>query len=95
MNNNDALQLRVEFVNGQFDLDADTLEFMKVVRAEIAGVAARLRDVAPETCDVGRFIAAVDHLQQTKNLFCDSAILGCEATTRKRRKTATAATTGK
>lgn len=52
---------------------------MAAVRINIATVANELRVLAPGTCDVGRFIAALDHLQQAKNLFCDSAILGLEA----------------
>lgn len=76
---NDVFQLRVDLINGQFELDQKTKDFMAAVRINIAIVANQLSNLAPGTCDVGRFIAALDCLQQAKNLFCDSAILGLEA----------------
>lgn len=88
MNKLEAVQLRVDMINGQFETSAETTAFMRTVRAEIAAVAKRLSETAPETCDTGRFIAALDLLQQAKNVLCDSALLGGEASARKRRKSA-------
>jgi hypothetical protein len=91
----EAVKLRADMVNGQFTLDANTTAFMALVRVEFGTLAQRLAERAPPTCDVGRFIAAIDHMQQTKNLFCDSAILGIENETRKKRKLAeTSASSG-
>jgi hypothetical protein len=78
-----TIQLRVDLINGQFELDQKTKDFMVEVRINIATVANELVNLSPGTCDVDRFIAALDHLQQAKNLFCDSAILGLEAKRRK------------
>jgi hypothetical protein len=86
MNQNEAVELRVAMINSRFAVDADTTAYMDLVRAEIAGVAARLQKAAPATCDIGRFIAAIDLLQQSKNVFIDSALLGGEAAARKKRK---------
>lgn len=83
----DAVKLRIDFINGQFPLDKPTTDFMAFVRAEMAATARRIAERSPDSCDVGRFIAAMDHLQQAKNLLCDSAILGLEANARKKRKT--------
>jgi hypothetical protein len=82
---NEALKIRVGMVNGMFALDEATKDFMPLVRRKIEEVAADLVNHAPDTCDIGRLIAAVDMLQQAKNTFIDSAILGCEATSRKRK----------
>lgn len=86
MNKIEAISVRVDMINGQFDLNDETTKFMKLVREKHSQLAKELQDAAPETCDVGRFIAALDSLQHTKNLFCDSAIIGSETTSRKKRK---------
>lgn len=83
---NPALALRVDLIDGQFDLSGETLAFMNAVRTEIKKTARLIVSMAPRDCDTGRLIAAVDSLQHTKNLFCDAAILGCEAEARKKRK---------
>lgn len=89
MNPAEAIQVRVDMINGQFGLDEETLKFMRLVREEIAALAEKLSKARPESANIGRFIAAVDHLQQTKNLFCDAAILGNEEDNRaKKRKAA-------
>ena len=78
-------------INGQFDLDAETIAFMKLARETISEAAEKLSKARPQNANVGRFIAAVDHLQQSKNLFCDAAILGNEEANRtaaKKRKLA-------
>ena len=86
MNSNEAIKLRADMIDGQFELDTNTVAFMTWIRQACAALAQEARQRAPDTCDVGRLIAAVDHLQQTKNLFCDAVILGHEATERKKRK---------
>jgi hypothetical protein len=83
MNSNESVKLRVDMIDGMFQLDDATKDFMTRVRTEVAALAARLAATAPATCDVGRFIAATDHLQQAKNLYCDAAILGREAANRR------------
>lgn len=83
---NDAIDVRVDMINGQFELDQETLLFMKIARVECAALADKLNKARPATLDVGRFIAAIDHLQQVKNILCDSAIIGGEMSNRKKRK---------
>lgn len=82
----EAISVRVDMINGQFNLDQPTLDFMKLVREKTSTLGQELRDAAPATCDVGRFIAAMDSLQKTKNLYCDAAIIGKESSNRKKRK---------
>lgn len=86
MDNIPAISLRLDMIDGTFDLDSETTAYMATTRKAIAELAKSLAASAPSTCDVGRLIAAIDHLQQAKNILCDSAILGCEAETRKRKR---------
>lgn len=83
MNPAETIQIRVDMLNGSFDLDPETLAFMKLSRETIAAAADTLNKARPQNANVGRFIAAIDHLQQTKNLFCDAVILGNEEENRK------------
>ena len=83
---NPAVKLRVDMVNGNFELDQESLDFMKLVREKIAEVAETLRERSPDHCDVGRLIAAIDKLQEAKNTFCDAAILGNEKENRIKRQ---------
>ena len=86
MSTNPAIDVRVDMINGMFDLDKDTKDFMNLARQECAALASKLNAARPLTVDVGRFIAALDHIQYVKNLLCDAAILGNELDNRKRRK---------
>lgn len=86
----DAVQVRVDMINGHFELSEETVQFMNFVRTASAEFAQQMVARAPATCDIGRLIAAVDHIQATKNLFCDAAILGNETDSRKKRKAAEA-----
>jgi hypothetical protein len=83
----DAIDLRCDLIDGQFDLPPATLEYMALVRRELAAVAARLRDARPDAYDYGRFVAFLDKLQEAKDTACVSVILGAE---QKKRKTADA-----
>lgn len=72
-----AVAARVKMVNGHFDLPAQTLTSMGEIRGVVAEAAEKM--AASVECndkyDVGRLIAALDHLQQAKNIACDSLIL--------------------
>ncbi len=74
----DVIKLRVDFLNGTFDLEDDTKAFMNTARSEMETAARKIYEGRPKNFDYGRFIAAVDAMQHAKNLFCDSAILGSE-----------------
>lgn len=82
----ESIKLRIDMLNGHFDLTAPTTDFMNIVRQEIERTARTLNETRPADVDIGRFIAAIDHLQQAKNLFCDSVILGEEAQTRRKKR---------
>lgn len=83
-----AVQVRADMINGQFEVSAETSEYMTLVRKTLADAASILKNAAPAHTDVGRLIAALDSLQHTKNLFCDAVLIGNELETRKKRKTA-------
>lgn len=72
-------------INGRFDLQSDTTDFMDVVRSAMEEAATKIIESAPDYCDIGRVIAGVDTLQQAKNIFCDAAILGNEKQNRTKR----------
>ena len=74
----DVIKLRVDFLNGTFDLEDDTKAFMNMARFEIETAARKIYEGRPKKFDYGRFVAAMDAMQHAKNLFCDSAILGSE-----------------
>lgn len=77
------IDLRVDLINGNFELNDESIIFMTLVRTRIHDLAVELVDACPDDANVGRLIAAIDHLQLTKNLFCDAIILGNEARNRK------------
>lgn len=89
MNKNEAVKLRVEMIDENFDLGEEELKFIKLSRELISELADKLSKACPTNANVGRFIAAIDHLQQTKYLVSDAVTLGAEEDNRKRRKTAT------
>jgi len=95
MSGNPAVDVRIDMINGMFDRDQDTLDFMKLAQTECAAMATKLNAARPATIDVGRFIAALDHIQYVKNLLCDAAILGKELENRKKRKVDTSTDTKK
>jgi hypothetical protein len=73
----DALEKRVEMVNGYFDLSAETLQAMKDVRAASEAYARALHEIFKRglPVDTGRAIATIDHVQLCKNMACDALIL--------------------
>lgn len=83
-----AVQVRLDMINGMFDLDEPTTLFMKFARSKISDLAKELVDAAPSTVDVGRLIATIDALQAAKDVVCAAAILGKETDSRKKRKAA-------
>ncbi len=86
MHENEAISLRADMINGQFDISKEETEFMNLVRQIMSHAAKEIQFRAPATCDIGRFIAGMDALQVAKNLFCDAAILGKESDNRKKGK---------
>lgn len=86
---NDAISLRVDLINASFELSEEDAGFIAFVGGALFKAADDIRKKAPATCDIGRMMAGTDALQRAKNTFCDAAILGKEADTRKKRKTET------
>jgi hypothetical protein len=72
-----TIEARVDMINGYFPLPGGTVEAMKTVRAAADVFARALLQVSKEVSvvDTGRMIAAIDLIQQTKNVACDSLIL--------------------
>ncbi len=83
---NETISLRVDMINGLFELSEEETKFMNFVRDTISKTAEDITKHAPSTCDVGRIIAGVDALQHAKNLFWDATVLGKDADNRKKRK---------
>ena len=74
----DPVAKRVAMINGYFDLPDDTIQSMKRVREASVEYAKELQCIfkyAGVNVDTGRAIAAIDHVQQTKNIACDALIL--------------------
>ena len=81
------LEARVELINGLFDLPSESSEAMKQIRAIVATCAQDLKVVfdsltkskeagsPPPGYDMGRAIAAIDLLQQVKDVACVSILL--------------------
>ncbi len=82
--NVDVVKLRIDFLNGTFDLEDDTKAFMNMARSEMETAARKIDQGRPKEFDYGRWVAAVDAMQHAKNLFCDSAIIGGEHEKRKK-----------
>ena len=92
---NPAVALRRDLIDGNFELDAETVTFMKVARTELARSARAIVDAAPSTADVGRVIAFLDKMQDAKDTVCAAAIIGDESSKRADKKRKACATTGK
>ena len=72
----DAGDARAAMINGNFTLPEQTLKSMKRIREVTAQAADEINKILKsDNHDVGRRIAALDHLQQVKNIACDSLIL--------------------
>ena len=75
----DTIDARVAVIDGQFDLPEGTRERFTVIRGAIKTAAETVANVIRETgegnYDVGRLIAALDALQNAKDMACVSLIL--------------------
>ena len=73
----DPVEKRIEMINGYFDLPTETVQAMKDVRAASETYARALGEIFKRghALDTGRAIAAIDHIQLTKNVACDALIL--------------------
>jgi hypothetical protein len=74
---NAAVHARVSMINGRFDLPERTPPALNLVREAVADAAEKVTSAVEgaETHDTGRLIAALDLLQQAKNVACDALIL--------------------
>lgn len=71
-----AIDARIEMINGNFDLPETVPTAMKRVREILAKAAADLKTVVEkEEINVGCMITAMDLLQHAKNKACDAMIL--------------------
>ncbi len=92
MSENPVVELRCDLLNGSFELDKETIDFMRFVREELSRSAKAICAARPKNADVGRVIAFVDKLQDAKDTICAAAIIGDENAKRaaKKRKAETA-----
>lgn len=70
-----AINARVELINGQFNIPDDAVEYVKLVREAISEAARKIRDGLPKTFDVGRIVAGMDKLQEARDTLCAASIL--------------------
>lgn len=87
MTTNPAVQLRLALINDTCVVDDDAKKYTKDARKAIAELSNKLVNDAPNNCEVGRLIAALDHLRQAAAAFDEAATLGSEAENRKRART--------
>lgn len=72
----DPVSARVALINGNFDLPEESVQAMKNIRKAVSDAAEIIeRESKRVKHDVGRLIAAVDTLQQAKDVACVSVIL--------------------
>jgi hypothetical protein len=84
---NTAIAIRRDVINGSFRTPFETDAYIKMVRAALEEAAQKIAAVdADLPMDVGRFIHALDLLQQAKDTFCVAAIIGAEAKNRAAQK---------
>lgn len=83
---NPAIALRRDLINGQFDLEPGTTDFMRGAREELARAAKTIVDALPANADIGRVIAFLDKLQDAKDAVCAAAVIGSEAAVRAEKK---------
>jgi hypothetical protein len=73
------LEPRVMMIDGRFDLPEETVNAMNDIRVSVERCAHYLYEVVfcdpAVKLDMGRAIAAIDLLQQVKNVACDAVIL--------------------
>ena len=79
--NSSALQsihARTEMVNGNFPLTDEHKAIMNQIREAASQFSKTLREIAFDSkveIDAGRWINALDSIQNTKNVACDAIIL--------------------
>ncbi len=76
--NNLALNVRTKLINGQIDLDNETMEYIRLVRSEISQCAKNIHNAAPATVDIGRMMAGMDTLHEATHIFCVAGMIGRE-----------------
>lgn len=86
MSENPVVQMRCDLLNGNFEHDKETVEFMRFAREEVARCARAVCAARPKNADVGRVIAFVDKLQDAKDTICAAAIIGDETAKRAEKK---------
>jgi hypothetical protein len=71
-----AIDARLAMINGNFDLPKNTLEVMPALRAAASAFAQEAAALVMSVqCDWGRLIAALDLIQQTKDVLLNAVIL--------------------
>ena len=76
------IALRLDLINGQFDLEPETTDAMRAARAILAKAGRDVIAVMPKHADIGRTIAFLDMLQAAKDTVCVAAIIGDETKNR-------------
>lgn len=76
------IALRLDLINGQFDLEPETPDSMRAVRAILQKAARDVIAVMPKHADIGRTIAFLDAVQAAKDTACVAMILGDETKNR-------------
>jgi hypothetical protein len=74
----EAIDAKLDMINGRFDLPEETVEAMKLIRESLSEVANKVRDNLDQKgikYDVGTMIRFVALIQDAKNLACDAIIL--------------------
>ncbi len=82
MNENPVIKLRCDLLNGNFELDKETVAFMRFAREELSRAANAICAAQPQNADIGRMIAFLDKLQDAKDTVCAAAIIGDESAKR-------------
>lgn len=74
----EAISARARLINGNFALPDETITAMREIRAACSDLGTRLEAVAKSvgvSVDIGRMIAALDLVQQVKDVACVALIL--------------------
>lgn len=82
----EAINLRIDLLNNQFELDPETVAFINLVRERTQALARELYAARPTNYDPGRFVAATDGLHHAAGLFCDAVVLGDELSRRRKKR---------
>jgi hypothetical protein len=89
MNRNDAVRARLLLLESdEQEYPQETNEFIRTMDEACEKLGALAAEKVPADCDVGRFIAALDHLVTLRHMFWNAAKIGSVIETRKRRRVA-------